>query len=171
MMPPHAETIKCIENLLLARLECLKHYPVLSTEAMHSLESGDVEGFGKKLDERAQLTAKVDEISAQIDNLVSQLDESCGAYVVRLIKPGISGIQPQGTPQWCTAVAHSMERTFKLLHNCALFDARLTSCAKDAQAEIQKQLNHVRAQRKINASYSGQNTASQSARNRFTSKF
>jgi hypothetical protein len=167
MMVPQAEVLKSLEDMLLDRLELLKLYPVLSAQAMQCLEKSDTEGFDKKLNERGLLTEKMDAVSAQIDTLVSRLDKDSGTLIKSLIK---AGVQNKDCPVWGANIARSVERTYKLLQSCALFDEKLLSCAKALQMEIHDNLGHIRAQRKINAAYYDQNVTPNGAHIHFSSK-
>ncbi len=167
MMNPQAEVLKGIEDLLLQRFDLLKLYPVLSAQAMQHLENNDAEGFGKKLDERGLLIQKADALSVKVDALVSGLDESNSDIVTNLLK---SGVQNKDCPEWGVSIARSMERTYKLLQSCALFDDRLMVGAKAMHMQIQGQLGRIRAQHKINTAYSDQNTTPQGTHIHFSSK-
>jgi len=159
MMKPQDEILKSIEDLILMRLDLLKLYPVLSVNAMQCLEKNDMEGLGKKLDERSALIGKMDMIGIEI-NTLAQLDGSYGAVIADLMKPGI---QNKDCPEWGAKVIRSMERTYKLLQSCAFFDEKLIVCAKAVHMEIESQLGRIRAQRKINSLYTDQNATPNSA--------
>ncbi len=167
MMIPQAERLKSLEELLLKRLELLKLYPVLSAQAMLCLEKSDAEGFDRKLNERGLLTEKLDAVGAQIDTLVSRFDNDNSDMILRLLKPGT---QSKDSPGWGTNIARSVERTYKLLQSCALFDEKLLSRANALHMEIQDKLSHIRAQRKINTAYYDQNTTPTGTHIHFSSK-
>lgn len=167
MIVPQAEVLKSLEDMLLDRLELLKLYPVLSAQAMQCLEKSDTEGFDKKLNERGLLTEKMDAVGAQIDTLVSQLDKDSGALIISLIKVRA---QNKECPVWGANIARSVERTYKLLQSCALFDEKLLSSAKALHMENQSQIIRIRAQRKINAAYYDQNVAPNGVHIHFSSK-
>ncbi len=167
MMMPQAESLKILEELLSKRLELLKLYPVLSAQAMLCLEKSDAEGFAQKLNERGLLTEKMDAAGVQIDTLVSQLDKDSSSMIISLMKPGT---QSKDCPGWGTNIVRSIERTFKLLQSCALFDEKLLSRAKALHMEIQDKLSHIRVQRKINTAYQDQNTTPTGTHIHFSSK-
>jgi hypothetical protein len=167
MMTPQAEVLKSLEDLLFKRLDLLKLYPVLSAQAMQCLEKSDAEGLNEKLNERGLLTEKIDAVGAQIDTLVSRLDKDSGAIVISLMKPGAPN---NDCPVWGVNIARSVERTYKLLQSCALFDEKLLSSAKALHMENQSQLCRIRAQRKINTAYYDQNATPNGSHIHFSSK-
>ena len=167
MMKPQAEILKNIEDLMLKRLDFLRLYPVLSVNAMHCLEQNDTEELGKKLDERGELTDKMNTLGIEINALLSQLDGNCGAVIAGFMKPGM---QNKDCPEWGTNVARSMERTYKLLQNCALFDEKLIVRAKAMHVEIESQLGRIQAQRKINSLYTDQKAVLNSVHIQLSSK-
>lgn len=167
MTMPQAEVLKSLEDLLAERLELLKLYPVLSTQAMQCLEKSDAEGFDAKLNERGLLTEKLDAAGIQINALVSRLDKESGDIIISLLKPEI---QNKDCPGWGKNIARSVERTYKLLQSCALFDEKLLSRAKALHMEIQDKLGHIRAQRKINSAYYDQNAIPSGTHIHFSSK-
>ena len=167
MMMPQADNLKSLEDLLSERLELLKLYPVLSTQAMQCLEKSDAEGLDLKLNERGLLTEKIDIVGTKINTLVSRLDKESGSVIISLLKPGV---QDKDFPGWGVNIARSVERTYKLLQSCALFDEKLLSRAKALHLEIQDQLGHIRAQRKINTAYYDQNTITPGTHIHFSSK-
>jgi hypothetical protein len=165
MMTPRAEDLKCLEELLEKRLELLRLYPVLSAQAMHSLEKGDAEEFLRKLDERGLLIEKSDDVGSQIDRLVSRLDKD--GIMKNLVMPGT---QNKDCPGWGTNISRSVERTNRLLQSCALFDEKLQSRAKALHMEIHDKLGRIRAQRKINTAYYDQNATPSGSHIHFSSK-
>ncbi len=167
MKTQQAETLKSIEELIRQRFDLMKLYPVLSVEAMQQLEKSDTEAFNRKLDERGILTEQADVLSTKINALVAELDDGIKGIVTNLITNGTSH---NDCPEWGKNIARNMERTYKLLQSCALFNERLLSCAKALQLEIHGQLGRIQAQRKINSLYAEQNAVPHGAHIHFSSK-
>ena len=167
MTAPDAGLIHGIEELLSQRLDLLKMYPVLSVQAMQCLEQNDADGLNAKLDERGALVEKADALNRQMTALVSGMDEGNGRLMTRMLQAGADN---SGCPEWGVNIARSVERTKKLLQGCALFDEKLLSYAKLAQADAQSQLGRIHAQRKINSAYNEQNAVPHGTHIHFSSK-
>ncbi len=167
MMKPQVDLIKQIEQMLLARLDLLKLYPVLSAQAMQLLEESDAEGFLQKLTERGALIEKADALTGSIDALASGLDGSFGAAVSNLIKPGAAS---GGCPEWGVHAARIMERTQKLIRSCALFDKKLMASARAVSEQMQEQHGRTLMQRKINSLYTVKSADPHGAHIQFSSK-
>ena len=167
MTKPQEECLKQIEHLLLARLELIKLYPVLSAQAMQSLMENDAEGFLKKLDERGALIEKADAVTNSIGTLVSGLDGSFGAVIADVLKPGA---QSNVCPEWCASAARIAERTQKLLSGCAVFDKKLLAHAKDMSVQMQENHGRTLMQQKINSLYTGQTAAAHGEHIHYSSK-
>ena len=156
MIKPQSDALQELHNLVQQRFGLLKTYPVLSVEAMECLDSGDVDGFSKKLDERAQLTEQVDLLNAKINEVAQLLDEESHAILTSLLKFEFTSIP---CPDWGKGITRGLLDTQKLLQNCTLLDARLTARAKALDTQIRAQLGRTRAQRKIDNSYAIQAAA------------
>ena len=156
MIKPQSEALQELHVLVQQRFGLLKTYPILSVEAMECLDSGDVDGFSKKLDERAQLTEQVDLINAKLGDAAQLLDEGSRAILASFLKFDFTSFP---CPDWGKGIARGLLDTQKLLQNCALLDARLNARAKALDDQIRAQLDRTRAQRKIDSSYAIQAAA------------
>ena len=157
MKHPDEDMLLQIEALLNKRLDLLKQYPSLSVEAMQLLENRDISQFDIKLEQRSELASQVDTVSNHIAALISLLSHESSIVVAGILS---SDDQITDCPPWTSGIARSMERTRKLLRNCALFDAKLISHANAVHADIQARLAGVHAQKKIQNSYAGNHAAS-----------
>ncbi len=157
MKHPDEDMLLQIEALLNKRLDLLKQYPSLSVEAMQLLENRNISGFDIKLEQRSELASQVDTVSNHIASLISLLSHGSSIVVAGIVS---SGDQTTDCPPWTSGIARSMERTRKLLRNCALFDAKLMSHAHAVHADIQAQLAGVHAQKKIQNGYADHHAVS-----------
>ena len=145
-----SDILRMIEMMSHQRLNLVKQFSAQSAAAFQCLDGGDVEGFVGNVQKGDALIPQIDKLTAEIEASLPRLGETDAATLRALFASGVEGTV---CPQWCATLASDRVNMDKLIHNCIGMNARMEARARALTLQLQKQINHIRANHKLRNRY------------------